>query len=275
MNTTKLFLREGTPFNFTMFRASHDGAHPYYMSPRKCTRCGGLGGSDAWKHTGWKCYDCDGSGVHKNGPQKVRLYTEEELAKLNAAQDKRNATKEKKLSEKRSAEKAAADTRMMEFLVQHGELLARAEKFTERSDFIRDVRAKAIEKCMLTEKQASALANAVERFEAGDKAKATSQWVGKVDERIRGLKVTVINRVFVASFGAYDGGSIAITTLRTEFGETIVTKTNAFCPPKGSIYVIDGSVVEHSEYRGEKQTRLKRITVKERLYIPEEDRDAA
>ncbi|AYK20477.1 hypothetical protein C0073_022335 (plasmid) [Aeromonas veronii] len=27
-----------------------------------CGRCGGRGGSEAWSHTGWTCYQCGGTG---------------------------------------------------------------------------------------------------------------------------------------------------------------------------------------------------------------------
>jgi hypothetical protein len=272
---SKLFHRDGRAFDPMFNTVIHGKKYPYYMAPRRCGRCGGLGGSDAWKHTGWKCYDCDGSGQHKNGPEEVRLYLAEELTKLNAAKEKRDTLAQLKRFAAEAKAKEEADARMLGFLAEYGELLTRAEKFEGRSEFIRDVRAKAMKDCKLTEKQAAALANAVTKFEESDRRKASSEYIGTVGARLRGLQVTVTRRIFVPSSGAYNGGSLAITTLRTEFGETIVVKSNSFCPPKGCVYVIDATVAEHSIYNGEKQTRLQRITVKERLVIVDEDRDAA
>lgn len=55
-----LFFRDGRPF---------EGAHrltiagkPVTTITRKCGRCGGAGGADQWKATGWTCFQCGGSG---------------------------------------------------------------------------------------------------------------------------------------------------------------------------------------------------------------------
>lgn len=40
-----------------------------------CGRCGGAGGSDVWRGTGWTCYDCGGSGV------TYRTFTKRRFAK--------------------------------------------------------------------------------------------------------------------------------------------------------------------------------------------------
>lgn len=56
-----------------------------------CNRCGGAGGGGQWAHTGWTCFECGGSG--KGGIKTARLYTADRLAKLNAAQAKRDAVK--------------------------------------------------------------------------------------------------------------------------------------------------------------------------------------
>ena len=53
-----------------------------------CPRCGGKGGADCWAHTGYKCYECGGSGrAHK--PQIIKVYTEEYQQKLNERNAKR------------------------------------------------------------------------------------------------------------------------------------------------------------------------------------------
>ena len=60
------------------------GTARYSFTP-VCGRCGGRGGSEAWSHTGWKCYQCGGTG--KGEPRTEPVYTEERLAKLVAAQE--------------------------------------------------------------------------------------------------------------------------------------------------------------------------------------------
>lgn len=63
----------------------------YYSHGCAWQRCGGLGGSDAWIHTGWTCYQCGGTGI---GPEIIsKEYTPEYAAKLQA---KREARAEKK-----------------------------------------------------------------------------------------------------------------------------------------------------------------------------------
>lgn len=69
----------------------------YYEGDVACTRCGGAGGADKWSFTGWKCYNCGGSGK-QHGFWKE--YTEEYEAKLAA---KREA-KRKKWEEEHRAE---------------------------------------------------------------------------------------------------------------------------------------------------------------------------
>lgn len=53
-----------------------------------CTRCGGQGGSEAWKFTGFTCYKCGGSGL-QGKPEVYREYTPEYKAKLNEKAAKR------------------------------------------------------------------------------------------------------------------------------------------------------------------------------------------
>ena len=62
-----------------------------YFHDYTCSRCGGAGGSDKWRETGWTCYECGGSGRRPfNHPQIVKEYTPEYRAKLDAAAAKRH-----------------------------------------------------------------------------------------------------------------------------------------------------------------------------------------
>ncbi len=91
---TGWFTREGLEHAV----AGHDeDGHPYAVLARRCGRCGGAGGSDKWgpagSNTGWTCFECTGSGHSSHGPERLRLYLAAELERLNAARDKRRATK--------------------------------------------------------------------------------------------------------------------------------------------------------------------------------------
>lgn len=267
--TEVLLDRDGTPFNYQS-QVFNDGLFPYFMKPRACYRCGGLGGSDAWKHTGYTCYDCGGSGRNKNGDEKVRLYTAAQLARLNEIKAKKDATAKAKREKAEAKAEAEAYGKMLVFLATHGDLIDQAEQYEARSEFIRDVRAKALSKWELTDKQAQALQNAIARFQEADKAREASEYIGTVGERLRGLQVTVINRRVLPIISEF-ASCLTITTLRTETGETIVVKSNAFYARKGAVLIIDGTVRKHDTYQGGKQTQLKIVKIKQVISEPAEE----
>lgn len=64
----------------TLIRIDRNGTK-YYEGMISCDRCGGAGGADQWKATGWTCYKCGGTGrIHG----KYKIYTPEYEAKLEA-----------------------------------------------------------------------------------------------------------------------------------------------------------------------------------------------
>ena len=269
---TELFTRHGTaPFTGKVFTNEKD--QPVFTEQRPCSRCGGAGGSDKWAHTGWTCFDCGGNGRGK--VVTVRLFTAEEITKFNAAQDKRNATKAAKLAAKAAEAKTEADARAADFEAVHGVLMAKAEAFAERSEFVKDVTAKARARNELTEKQAAALANTIAKIEASDRKKAASDFVGTVGERIT-LTVTAENVVtFDTAFGL-----LRIATMRDTAGNTIVAK-GKFVPPTATFnreterweitaepFTIKGTVKEHGSFRDERQTVLQRVAVVETKAVP-------
>lgn len=69
----------------------------------KCDRCGGLGGSDAWKYTGITCYKCNGT-----GRMTIRTleYTPEHEAELLAKRQKEAKKRAKEFEEMRKQEEA-------------------------------------------------------------------------------------------------------------------------------------------------------------------------
>lgn len=252
-----LFLRYGDPFTGAVARDAK--GKPYFMQARVCSRCGGAGGSDKWAHTGWTCFECGGSGKHRNGPERVNLYTREELDRLNAAKAKRDAKRVEAATAKAEAAKAEADARRADFEALHGALLTAAEPFGARSEFVRDVVRKARERCTLTEGQEIALRNTITKMAAEDAARAASGFVGEIGQRIE-VAVTVDR---VASFPrpVFGGGgmeTVWIVTMRDEAGNAIVSKTPRFRAEKGETFKLRATVKEHSTYRDEKQTLVQR-----------------
>ena len=72
----------------TLIRIDRNGTK-YFEGMVSCDRCGGAGGADQWKGTGWTCFKCGGTGkIH----DKWKEYTPEYASKLEA---RRNAKAEK------------------------------------------------------------------------------------------------------------------------------------------------------------------------------------
>lgn len=256
---SELFTRYGTPAEGTVQR---DGkGRPFVMMPRACGRCGGAGGAQKWEHTGWTCFDCGGSGKHRNGPQRVSLYTVDQIGKLNAAKAKRDAKRRAVAEAKAAAAQAAAEARRESFYRTHGDLLARCEPFCERSEFVRDVCRRASEQCSLTDGQTAALESTIAKIAAEDARRAAASYIGKIGERVKNIRATAIN-LHTIDHGAYSGNFsryFYITTLRTDDGNTIVVKSSSFYAQKGEVLILSGTVKDHTTYNGERQTQLERV----------------
>lgn len=81
-----------------------------YYEDYTCDRCGGRGGADAWQYTGWTCYKCGGSG-RMNKPSTWKEYTPEYEEKLRQRRAKAHA----KAVEKMAAEAAEKNKRFFEY----------------------------------------------------------------------------------------------------------------------------------------------------------------
>lgn len=97
---------------------------PLHVRDRVCWRCGGLGGSDKWKHTGWTCYRCGGSGTDPVR-ETVKLYTQDELDKLNARKAKADAKKAAARAEVVRLEQERRDREKAEMVSDYQDLLDR------------------------------------------------------------------------------------------------------------------------------------------------------
>ena len=246
---TELFTRHGSLH--TGFVATDSKGKPFFTRNRKCSRCGGAGRSDKWARTGFTCFDCGGLG-HR-GTENVALFTQAELDRLNAAQAKRNATKQAKFQAAQAQAQAEADARRDSFLAEHHDLLSRAALFVERDEFVRDVHAKAMARFAMTDGQAVALANAIDRIVARDAQKAASKHFGKIGERFTAdVKVERIAS-FPTAFGVKH-----IVTMRDHAGHCIVSK-GSFHAERGEELTIKATVKEHGEFRGELQTIVQRV----------------
>ncbi len=255
MTMTELFTREGR------LQAAHgtDDKRPYFVEQRPCNRCGGAGGAQKWEHTGWTCFDCGGSG--KGRQAAVRLYTAEQLAKLNATRDRRRATQEAKRATAAAVRQAEVEARREAFELQHGALLASAEPYLERSPFLVDVVRRARWASEITEAQAAAVAETVRKIAAEDARKASSRHVGEPGERLT-VDVTVERTAYFdrQAYMSQRMERVWIITMRTTDGATLISKGRFFAE-KGDQLRVRATVRDHSIYQDEAQTNVQRVSV--------------
>jgi len=185
-----LFLRNGV--KYTGKYATNEKGKKGFEQLKKCDRCGGKGGLDMWRWTGWTCFKCGGAG--NLGYEHINLYTAAELEKLNvraeAARVKREAKKQ-----------ILAESRKDDFLAAYGDLLDRAEKYADVNYFLRDVCEKARKNNSLTEKQLAAIEPAIEKAaaEKAEKEKQTNDFLAAYGELIEEAEKYAAENDFIKS----------------------------------------------------------------------------
>jgi hypothetical protein len=256
------FYRDGTPAGqVSAERFDRSGkADNQVTEPVTCGRCGGAGGADKWKHTGYVCFDCGGAGkIVKTFNRPI--YTADRLAKLNAAEMKRAAT----MLAKHQAAALAAEAAAEAFRLANADWLATARTFAARSDFIGDVVRRVEASGQLTDGQRVAVNSAVAKIRERDAAHAArvaaSAHVGALGERIR-FTATIEAARFL---GESDFGERYAITLRTTeglaltyFGNPAWLEFDNGEPRLGDQVTLAATVKEHREFRGEKQTTIAR-----------------
>lgn len=242
-----------------------------------CQRCGGLGASEAWRFTGMTCYECGGSGVSR--ARVIKEYTPEYavvLAAKRAARWKKQQAELKAKTEQLNAEflaeyfpegkiyfPAVSDEQGWKII---DDMKAAGVKtvnnhwyFTHRPEGIPVVEATPLEVTSLDW-------NGIREFDRGmwrvidakiKALKPESQYVGTIGEKICVTAVYDHEACYETKFGITH-----VHTFLTPEGNILVWKTstypNASC---GDTVSIQGTVKEHSEYRGDKQTSLIRCKI--------------
>ena len=129
------------------------------------------------------------------------------------------------------------------------------------SDYITNVK-KAVNAGAISPKRMGLVASIVYAYQrhlervTADNAPKCNEHIGKVKERLKGLTATVQRVRHVP--GYY--GMTSIITLRTPQGHCLVWFASGHHEPGiGEIWTLDGTVKEHNEYNGEKQTVITRV----------------
>lgn len=176
--TEQLFNRQGIPREPT----GHDSRRrPYFSTTQPCTRCGGQGGADKWKPTGWSCFRCGGKCID---PNKVveRLYTAEKNAQLDAVKAKRQAG----LDAKREAKQKEIEERKAEIISGNDGFISRidAELAHGDNELLQSVRERIMDSAKdPTDRQIEVVNQIVDRNTKERARVAAAKHVGEIGKR--------------------------------------------------------------------------------------------
>jgi hypothetical protein len=276
-----LYSRYGKPWPVTF--TSPRGL-PFYVGTQECNRCDGTG-RYSFNGSHSICYRCDGR-RYDPVDAKIRLYTAEENAALDAKEEAKRAAAvaaaELKIAAAVAEFSAAypAEWKFIESNLRHfhpdtGEALDGEDRGTTWLENFCESHWHNVQQGKETPAQLAALQRAMARqveFEARKVAAkavaAASQWVGSVGDKWNG--VVTIEKIFkfeARAFNGYGMDTMGILKMRDSDGNTIVWKgrfygsnpfySNDRAPQEGDVFEITAAKIkELTEYKGEKQTRL-------------------
>lgn len=252
-----LYRRSGQPQEPNATSAT---GRPLFRYQSKCSRCGGAGGSEAWRHTGWTCYQCGGSG--RGGIVEESLYTAEKLEKLNAAKAKRDAAKAAKREVERAERMAQYKAIDAEWQANHAdeiELIRGAYAIAPEGSYHRNQLGKAIGyldagRSLLYLDDTVRLA--VETYDK-HALRGSSTHFGTIGQR---MDVT-FEVDFVMTFEpyTYGAGCSYLNVGHTPNGNVVVYK-GSHGWNKGETVTAKWTIKEHTERDGVEQTVLARPT---------------
>lgn len=270
----------------TYIRTDKNGTK--YYADYTCDRCGGVGGSDVWNYTGWTCYKCNGSGKQIN-PRIVKEYTEEYSLKLEERRKKRE--EKKRLQRIKEFEENFDELVRKQGFNENGEIYvvigntfdikdelkkagARYRNdihwyFLEKQDTYETITLHYSECLNVYHEYGTMSWKSTEEIQALINRKLprdnVSEYVGKIGERIN--IIATIVKVYdyeVLNYVGYGTDMKSIVTFEDENGNCLVWKKSSFFEfQEGTKVNLVGTIKEHSEYKGIKQTLLQRCKVKE------------
>lgn len=258
------FTRSGQKFTGIALEANLAKGTAHYNYVPKCSRCGGRGGAEVWRFTGWTCYECGGSG--KGHLKSVKLYTADKLSKLDASQAKRDAKRMAKIQTDTIRAKEEADAKRREFEATNAEFVALFLEWRtanpESTGFLADVYEKLEKYGSLSDKQMDAVRKSIERENERQRAREVSRHVGEIGKRIE--LILTCEKVIRFDFEDSRGYSFLPPTIylcRDENGNRLVYKGTGDFPGEGKTARVLATVKEHGERNGELQTIVARPKV--------------
>ena len=277
--------------NRVYIRTDKNGTKIYH--DYTCTRCGGAGYSEAWRFTGMTCYKCGGTGKQPE-PQVIKVYTPEYEAKLVEQRAKRH--EKQRLQRVAELKEKLPEMLMEKGFNAEGKVYAATGDTYSIKDELKEAGAHwkpRLNSWIFTEPHPEYHTVEISweevmepNFEGGwldwkdinpseliqsklpKVEKPVSEYVGEVGKRLE-AEVTLVD-VFgfeVPSFTPWGGTDTKMVYKFEDAGGNILVwfttgyGLDAQQYPQGSILKIRGTVKEHSEYKGSKQTVLQRVKV--------------
>ncbi|AXQ69825.1 hypothetical protein HOU03_gp443 [Caulobacter phage CcrSC] len=257
----ELFLREGQSARQT---GVDDKGRPVAAIQYPCGRCGGAGRSEQWAATGYTCYQCGGHGRGKT--RHERLYTAEELAKLNAVRDKQREKKRgayeaaqaarlKAEEEAREArkDKLAADPFYQSFSALYARKAMAEDGRDQPGGFLASM-WRLIQHQDLTLAQIEAVQKFIDRDNETRARLANARHVGVVGERIE-FSGEVVDARCLREATSWMSGRYLIK-IRIENGQILTYFGSRFIR-QGTPVAGKATISAHETYKDEPQTVIK------------------
>lgn len=252
-----MLFADGTPARGRLIQVANAKGRGVVQLERPCSRCGGAGGSNAWAHTGWTCYQCAGHG--HGGVTTKAIYTPEAQAVVAATKAKRDATKAARLAAQQAQQaqaQATAQAMVTQFRAAYPELCAWWA--TQNNEFIASLKGQLERKGTLSDAQIQAALRA--KQQADEKAaKPASAYQGVAGKPLRVVGTTVFSMP-LPSAGFYNAPSRDLIVLEDAAGNVYkyTGSSNLIPLTKGAHVDILDTVKAHEEYKGVRQTVIQR-----------------
>lgn len=254
---TQLFTRSGTEYTGEV-KTSLKGK-PTYTYKVSCNRCCEINGQRMWimgiengrpySHTGFDCWACGNTGF--TSIKTAPLYTAEQLAKLDAAADKRQVARQAKYQAEQAKVAAERAEKEAAYRAQHADFLAKIATLCtgNGSDFWDRMAADLLMAFRSPSKRQIALVDGelVKRQQ-----NATSVHIGTIGDRIE-IEGTIERVVSVKT----QFGIMNVNVIRCANGNVVVYRGNYLGSKSEPVHMM-ATIAEHTEYNGIKQTIVQR-----------------
>jgi len=212
---------------------------------------GSIAGAKQFK-VGCDCVAKTGWGIDRF----LEVRAEHTRARRQAGAQKRREARQAQLAAERAQRDAQRFEATQSWRDANSALVARLAAYEGTNEFLRSAHQNIVQWGKLTDRQVEAVESCFAVIERLEFARANSQHLGAVGEKIT-LSLTVEN--IIAIDGYY--GRTYITIARDENGNAITYKgAGRLIGSKGETHTVKATVKEHTVYNGVKQTVVQRPT---------------